>query len=211
MNIFNPSNYIFLDLSLAKDIGIYPALFLSLLVFKVNPKDYLYDNVDFYNHLETFLCENKLILKNDETGETSLNEEQLLQRVINLKETPKIENKKTPTKRLTKADAIKTQLKTNILTENIELRQAYEDWIDAVYARNGWMSKKAVITGQQLVTTFSEHNLDVALKVIEIASVNGLRDMNWAIENYKKYYGTPVKSNRSKVTPKNIELSGDVF
>ena len=39
---------------------------------------------------------------------------------------------------------------------------------------------------------FADHNLDVALGVLKIATINQYRDMNWAINNYTKNVRKPV-------------------
>lgn len=93
-----------------------------------------------------------------------------------------------------KAEVIKDSLKTNIITQNSELRQAYFNWIDAVYEKDGWMTKQAVVAAQSQIDTFSNRNLDIALKVLEIASINGYRDITWAINNYNKDYSKPSYS-----------------
>jgi len=93
-----------------------------------------------------------------------------------------------PKQKRTKADAIKDSLKQNIVTTNLELRNAYISWIDAVYEKDGFMTKQAVVAAQARVDEFSNRNLDIALKVLEIASINGYRDITWAINAYNKDY-----------------------
>lgn len=130
-----------------------------------------------------------------------------------------------PKQRRTKADAIKDSLKQNIVTNNTELRAAYFGWIDAVYEKDGFMTKQAVVVAQSRLDEFSNRNLDIALKVLEIASVNGYRDITWAINTYNKEYkvgytfmnsssryvnssvNTPVKD----CTPVRKRLSSEVF
>lgn len=114
-----------------------------------------------------------------------------------------------PKPRRTKAEAIKDSLKQNIVTTNIELRTAYCDWIDAVYEKDGFMTKQAVISAQSKVDEFCQRNLDIALKVIEIASVNAYRDITWAINNYKKDYmvGFTVSGNNGTVTAARLNTS----
>lgn len=89
-------------------------------------------------------------------------------------------------KKVAKKELILKRLKDNIVTNNTELYSAYCDWIDSVYGKRGYMDKKAVTEGQKAVDEFSKRNLDVALKVINIATINSYVDMNWAINNYKK-------------------------
>ena len=93
----------------------------------------------------------------------------------------------------TKGQAICDNLKSNIVTSNEELIAAYSEWIDAVYAKDGWMSKKAVVCAQQTIDEFANRNLDVALEVLKIATINGYRDINYAINNFKKMYNVSYK------------------
>ncbi len=107
-----------------------------------------------------------------------------------------------PKQKRTKAEAIKDTLKQNIVTTNQELRTAYFSWIDAVYEKDGFMTKQAVIAAQARIDEFSSRNLDIALKVLEIASINAYRDITWAINTYNKDYkvGYTFSSTRSQTT-----------
>ena len=74
------------------------------------------------------------------------------------------------------------------MTTNVELRDAYYEWIESVLAKKGAMTKAAVIHAQPTLDNFCNRNLDVALKVLEIASIHGYEDINWAINSYNKEY-----------------------
>ena len=113
-------------------------------------------------------------------------------------------------KKTTKAEIIRQNLKNNIFTVNEELRNAYCEWIDSVCHKRGYMAKKAVIEGQRIIDDFSKHNLDVALKVISIATINSYVDMNWAINNYKQT--NKLINNNPVPTIQSIQqLSKEVF
>ena len=116
------------------------------------------------------------------------------------------------TKKRTKSDVIKEELKNLIKTDNVELRDAYSAWIDAVFAKQGWMSKKSVELGQKLIDSFSGRNLDLAIEILNIASIGGYRDIQWAINSYKenisKHISLPVAST-STIT--KVNLSQEVF
>jgi hypothetical protein len=118
-------------------------------------------------------------------------------------------------KKQTKADKIRQALKDNIITTNEELKQAYDEWIDAVYAKQGWMSTKSVSVAQRTIDEYSNRDLDVALKIIEIATINGYRDMEWAINKYKTdYKNNYLTTNpivQKPVIQKALKLSEEVF
>lgn len=129
-----------------------------------------------------------------------------------------------PKPKRSKAEAIKDTLKQNIVTVNPELRNAYFSWIDAVYEKDGFMTKQAVVAAQARIDEFSGRNLDIALKVLEIASINAYRDITWAINTYNKDYKVgytftslrltqpPNKgSNVQPATPVRKRLSNEVF
>lgn len=90
--------------------------------------------------------------------------------------------------RRTKEESITEKLKSYISTSNEELKLAYFQWIEAVIQKEGWMSATAVCCGEQVVDSFANHNLDVALAVVRIASINGYRDMQWAINSFNQNY-----------------------
>lgn len=135
-----------------------------------------------------------------------------------------VKKTKTTTSKTKKQEAIVEALKAAIVTTNEELVKSYGEWIDAVVAKNNWMSKKAVVSAQNLIDEFSDRNLDVALKVIEIATINGYADMSWAINSYKRnynvayqevagFYSNPSPTvQTSPTTPKpKVRLSEEVF
>ena len=84
---------------------------------------------------------------------------------------------KTKNKRASKSECTKIALKASISVTNSELKQAYENWIDAVYDKQGWMSKTTVTVAEKTIDEFANHNLDIALKILEIATINGYRDI----------------------------------
>lgn len=124
------------------------------------------------------------------------------------KDISSIVNKK---QKRTKQQVICDELKKNIVTTNNELIDAYSNWIDSVIAKDGWMSKQAVISAQQLIDANSNRNLDVALKIISIASINGYRDMQWAVNKYYQEFKNSFTSNINTQPTHVVQVSGEVF
>lgn len=121
-----------------------------------------------------------------------------------------------PVKKRTKTDVIKDELKLLIKTDNGELRDAYASWIDSVFAKQGWMSKKSVELGQKLIDEYSKRNLDIAIELLDIASVGGYRDIQWAINSYeenlkKRVSKIPITVQKVFETKKKVELAQEVF
>lgn len=123
-------------------------------------------------------------------------------------------------KRITKADVIRASLKEAITVTNPELRAAYEEWIDAVISRQGWMSTASIKDGQELVDKYTNRDLDIALSVVRIGAINGWRDISWAINAYEKErlsrnsrrLGAPTGTavSPAAIGP-NVGLSNEVF
>lgn len=114
-------------------------------------------------------------------------------------------------KKKTKSDVIKAELRQLITTTNPELRDAYSDWIDSVFAKQGWLAKAAVTEAQKVVDTYSNKNLDLALDVIKIASIGGYRDMQWAISSYEQNHKARIRKPMQAPVKHNISFSEEVF
>lgn len=112
-------------------------------------------------------------------------------------------------------------LKNCIRCSNTELLEAYWDWIDGVYANpKGFLSKKAIEIFQRGLDDFAKGDLDLALKVLEIATVNGFRCVEWAIEKFQREYAkdfysqfvqpaTPIPDVKAPV--RNTQVSEEIF
>lgn len=93
---------------------------------------------------------------------------------------------KTKSKR-TKQECISDALKASIKCEPLELRDAYHRWVDGVLANpKAFLSVAAIQIFMNKLDTFCNHNLDAALEILEICTVNGYREADWGINLYKK-------------------------
>lgn len=80
-----------------------------------------------------------------------------------------------------KIAGIKASMKKAILETDIELRAAYERWVDGmVDAANCRFTKAVVQLFEETVTTYTTDKAK-RLKIIEIATVNSYKDAGWAI------------------------------
>lgn len=80
-----------------------------------------------------------------------------------------------------KIAGIKNTMKKAIFETDLELRAAYERWIDGmVDAANCRFTKAVVQLFEKTVTEYTT-NKSLRLKIIEVATVNSLRDATWAI------------------------------
>ena len=208
IELLSSSNYVNFNIKVAQILGLKAAIYLSQIM-DINEKAIRKNKVEnnFFT-VDRKYIENRTTLTKDEqvaiekdlfnigileknvdkrntialniTALTSIMmtpDEDLLQDISNLSKTKK---------KRTKSEIIEDNLKDNILTLNTELRDAYYEWIESVLTKKGMMTKAAVIHAQPTLDNFSNRNLDIALKVLEIASIHGYEDINWAINTYKK-------------------------
>jgi hypothetical protein len=80
-----------------------------------------------------------------------------------------------------KVAGVKATMKKAILETDIELRAAYERWVDGmVDAQNCKFTKAVVQVFEKTVTGYTTDKA-LRLKIIEIATTNSFRDATWAI------------------------------
>lgn len=209
LDIFSSSNFVNYNIKLAQIFGLAEAVYLGQLLdinkkavkkgaleenFLIIDRKYIEDRTTLSEEKQNNIDEKLMqvgILQKRNTNSVSIDLNRLLS-IICCDDDFVIEDlrsvfKKT-SKRVSKSQAIIDELKSNIKTTNAELIAAYNEWIETVYTKQGWMSKKSVVLAQDVIDNFSNHNLDVALQVINIATVNGYRDMTWAINLYQKNF-----------------------
>ena len=238
IELLSSSNYVNFNIKLAQILGLKTAIYLSQIM-DINEKAIRKNKVDNdYFTIDRKYIESRTTLTKDEqvsiekdlfdigilekseekrnticlniTVLTSIMmnpDEDLLKDISSLSKTKK---------KKTKSEVIEENLKNNILTTNIELRDAYYEWIESVIAKRGMMTKAAVIHAQPTLDKFSNRNLDVALKVLEIASIHGYEDINWAINTYNKDFKVgytvptnPVKQRVNTFSPAPRSRMGD--
>lgn len=233
-------NYVQYNIKIAEILGLHPAIYISELLNingkavrkdKITNESFIVDREyiqkrttlsrDEQKEIETVLL-NLGILKKQESNDNALTLDLTIltslvsAEPMSLKSLEKIIQtaKKDKTKR-TKAEVIIDTLKDKVTATNEELREAYFDWIDSVYAKQGWMSAKSVVCGQRTIDDYCNHNLDLALHLIEIASINGYRDIQWAINTYEKDYKLQYSIPRATPQPvaqeSTTDLSTEVF
>lgn len=109
-------------------------------------------------------------------------------------------------------------LKDSIECSDYELLTALRNWVDGVYSRpTGFLSKSAIKIFQDTLNNYTQGDLDLALRIVQIATVQGYRDCQWAInmleESEKrkaKTLRTQVRVTEQKVASKD-DLSDNVF
>ena len=236
IDMLSTSNYVSYNVNIASKLGLHVAVYLSELInidSKAIRKGKITDEgcikVDrHYITSRTTLSENEqreiefklvdlgiLALSPTEQNEVALDLNRLSMLLMTddaetLKEIRKITKSAKPEK-LTARRREFDKLKDNLVCYDDDLRVAFCDWIDGVYANpKGFLSDKAVEVFVGTVNDFAKGNKEVAYKVIEIATINGYRDANWAITKFKTDYINMYKP-RVTVTAQKPKLSEEVF
>ena len=104
-------------------------------------------------------------------------------------------------------------LKNSIECSNYELLTALRDWVDGVYARpNGFLSKSSIKIFQDTLNSYTQGDLDLALRVVQIATVQGYRDCQWAINMLQDSEKRKQKQNNAqiRVTEQQVATKKDL-
>lgn len=86
------------------------------------------------------------------------------------------------------------ELKESISYSNYELVTAMRDWIDSIYSKpNGYLSKPVLKIFEDTLNDYTMlkdgsgmRDLDLALRLIKIATTQGYKDCQWAINVYER-------------------------
>ena len=218
LDLLSTDNYVSFNICLAKKFGLKTAVYLSEVIrvcekatrkkafneegyFKLN-RNYVEDRttitINEQLDIDKVLTPLHIIIKPKEASdEMQFNADILTSIVMGKDETLNKDIKKiisqTSNSRMTKREYQKENMKKFIRVSNDELREAYYKWLDGVFANpKGFLSGGAVEAFIQDVDSFSNHDLDVALDIIKIATIGGYRDAQWAINQYRNQH--PLKT-----------------
>ena len=99
-------------------------------------------------------------------------------------------------------------LKNSIECSNYELLTALRGWVEGVYARpNGFLSKSSIKIFQDTLNSYTKGDLDLALRVVQIATVQGYRDCQWAINMLEDSEKRKKKQNNSQIRVTEQEVA----
>lgn len=107
-----------------------------------------------------------------------------------------------------KEAGIKFNLKNAIIETDLELKEAYDSWIDAIIeAKNCRFTKAVVETFKRTVDLASDRKED-KLRIINIATIKAYKDASWAIRifNQERGYGY----NKSTLNSTNQSVAVDL-
>lgn len=226
LDIFNEDNSITINLKTIKVFGLPTAVYLTELInifkkatrknklqdgyFKLDRK-YIYNLLDLSVE-EQLVCDANLlktsVLKRlSEDPNMMKIDLNLYLSILNSEDVKLIEDvrKEMKTTRpkgttLSQRQITINNLKDSIDCSNYELLTALRNWVDGVYARpNGFLSKTAVTIFQNTLNNYTKGDLDLALRIVQIATIQGYRDCSWAIELYEKDQKQQKKTDRERI------------
>ena len=244
LDIFNEDNSITINFKTIKVFGLPTAVYLTELIsiykkairknkirdgyFKLDRK-YIYNLLDLSVE-EQLICDANLLKTNvlkrlpDDANMMKIDLNLYLS-ILNSEDVKLIEDIRADMK-VSKPKGVKQtqrQIQINTLKDyiecsNYELLTALREWVDGVYARpNGFLSKLAIKCFQDTLNDYTKGDLDLALRIVQIAAINGYRDCSWAIDLYEKdqRQKKKVENERIRITEQYVassdELSEKVF
>ena len=249
LDLMNSENYISFNIELAHKVGLESAVYCAELlnIYKkaYNKKklidneyikldrNYIYDKtsllIEDQLRCDLNLIKINLIKKNKDNPDVIKLDIQLLASIISsddikLKENIKeLVTKKSP-KGLKESSRqyMISELKNSIVCSNYELLTALRGWVDGVYANpKGFLSKQSIKLFQDTLNNYTQGDLDLALRIVNIATIQGYRDCQWAINSYEDdlkikkknlfQYSTVNTQVRTTEQVKADKLSNDIF
>lgn len=114
------------------------------------------------------------------------------------------------------------ELKDSIECSNYELLTALREWVDSIYSKPaGYLSKYVIQTFQNVLNNYTQGDLDLALTIVKIATIQGYKDCQWAINLYEKdmkikkqqevFANTRLPRITEQKTADKVGLGDDVF
>lgn len=136
--------------------------------------------------------------------------------IIGISKQMKIKNPKES--KLSQRKIIAERLKNRIQCPNEALKDALKDWIDAIYGNpTGYLSAKAVDLFQKDLNDYAKEDLELALRIVNIATIQGYKACQWAINTYEKdqSFKRSNEIRKPRITPQHVatkeDLGKDVF
>lgn len=232
IEFLNQNKYRQFNIDIAKILDLNTAIYLNELLYlndnildiKFNVDTISNDTtltLDQQNTCKSVLERLNILISNESTYSIS---DENLQEVLNVKSKTGMNKIKHAVSNVTTGGKLTARqkqcndLKNKLNCSNQELLEAYQDWIDGVYANpKGFLSIRAISIFQKTVDEFAKGDLDLALKIIDIATVGGYRDATWAINLFNKEYAAEFRKNHSINTnnsidnSRNVKLGSDIF
>lgn len=213
LDLIEPANQETFNIKLAHTIGLQAAIYCSELLniigqvtrkkkfddngfFKLN-RDYMFKRttltVEDQLNIDAALAKINLLQKDTDNPDNLKLDITLLGDIIanedltitdDLKKRTKVKTSKEA--REAKKAGVTLALKKAITISNKELATALGSWVDAMVAAKKLITKEAVVEFQKTMNSYTKGDLDLALRLVQIATINLYKDCSWAINIYEK-------------------------
>lgn len=241
-DLLSSDNYVSYNVKIAKEMGLYAAVYLAELIninrkainkqridnncFTVN-RQYIEErttlNIDTQLVLDKKLQEVGVLAKkegspdemyidaNALTNLVAAGDVKLLARVSKITKLDNVGG--VANAKITQRQRDMQLCKTAISTTNTELQTALSGWIEGVYARpNGFLSRRAVTIFQNELYKYTNGDLDLALKLVDIATITGYKEFQWVQKKFEDEYAATFRRQYSPSVPTPIKrvTTGDL-
>ncbi len=210
LDLLRTDNYVSYNKHLAHIIGLERAIYVNQIInimgkaIKKNKivndgfikldRDYIFEQTTFDVDKQLSLEENligiEVLIRDKDNPNLVKIDTQLLANIttnedvsINM-DISKIVNKKTKSTKETKNVVIAENLSRYVNTGNLKLDLALKDWILACLNKYGNINQQLIKLFQDDLFKLSNGRIDVALKLVEIATAYSYRECKWALEKY---------------------------
>lgn len=225
IDLLDNASYINVNIKLARIFGLNAAVYCSELINIYNKavkKNKIIDDGFFkldrtyMTNRTTLSVEEQLIIDNtwvkadllkkhsDNPDIIKLNDELLIS-IISEEDSSSIKKLSSLLKTKTKDETKKTKqaiiienLKNSIICSNYELLTALREWVETICKSKGYLSIQMIKTFQETLNNYTKGDLDLALRLVKIATTQCYRDCQWAINIYEK--DLKFKQNNIRIT-----------
>lgn len=245
IDILNSNNYISFNITIAKVFGLNAAVYCSELLniykkcelknkfvddnyFKLDRK-YIFDrtslSIEDQIKVDANLMKVNIISKHKDDPDIIKFDFELLYSIASSEDLKLLDKVSKKVKinspkgtRESMRQRMINDVKNSIECSNYELLTALRNWVDSIFANpNGYLSKSVVKIFQTTLNNYTKGDLDLALRIVEIATTQGYKNCEWAINVYEKdmkikqAQATQFNNLGPRVTPqKKISSKDDV-
>ena len=217
------------NVELAHKIGVTNAIYFNILIdlyyFSKQQKneiineEYIWVDREYITSRSTFSIEeqlncesvliaNKLVELSEDKKTLKINWANYIGCNFNTTSTIMPEKKKT--KRSNPTGALYGVIKQIDYNYPGNIKAALEDWLNTVFDKYGYVNKNMLLNAQKLLSPIIYTEINKAMEIINIATIQAYRDMIWAFNRYNDIHKNDiVKTNVNENN--NKKLSNDYF
>lgn len=213
LDLYTQRNFITINVKLIHVVGLQGAVYLAELLtisekaWKKNKlvdgkylfldREYIYSRtsltIEDQLRIDNDLMKIDLIKKNGAGQDYIYLNAELLTKILISEEVDLLKSlsdtlqSKTPAKMMqAKKETQIDALKRCVVCSNVELAKKLYEWVDSTSRKSGLLSKAVIQKFQESLNNYTKGDLDMALAIVDIATIQGYRDCKWAINIYER-------------------------